>query len=154
MLSLSVTCICNLDRHTPICLSHSPVWRSDWGSIPEIQVFAHEKMFCARKHFFYAHKSFAPQILISHMPEDNYMNAKIFIRLCRYFWACAEIFRHAQKHLALPQKIIQCCGKLCAARRFFQIPQIFSFLARILSRLMRRFSCLKPFWDCRGAVNR
>ena len=57
----------------------SLVWRSDWGSIPEIQVFVHEKMFCARKHFFYAHKSFAPQILISHMPEDNYMNAKIFI---------------------------------------------------------------------------
>ena len=103
------------------------IWRSDWGSIPEIQVFAHEKMFCARKHFFYAHKSFAPQILISHMPEDNYMNAKIFIRLRGYFWACAEIFRHAQKHLALPQKIIQCRGKLCAARRFFQIPQISSF---------------------------
>ena len=123
------------------------VWRSDWGSIPEVWVFAHENMSCARKHFCCAQKIFSSQIYISHVPKNNYMNAKIFIWLPRNSLACAEIFGLAQKYLAHPRKIMWCA-------EIFSSRAILFYFARKLSHLTHRFYCLKPFWECRGAVVR
>ena len=71
----------SLQRTTsPLALpSTTWLWRSVWGSIPEVQVFAHGNMLCARFFFYCAQKSFAPEIYISNMLKNICVIAKTFI---------------------------------------------------------------------------
>ena len=86
--------------------------------------------------------------------EYIYFTARIFLGLRRDLQPCTEIFSLAQKYLTYPQKFILCRVKLYSARKCFQVPQFLFYFARRLSRFMSRFYCLKPYWKCRGAVNK